>query len=142
MRVTRRQIWIFPTLVLHMSGCKTWQAAPQSPAVIVAEQHPDEIRVTDPIRGRRVLEQPFLRNDSILGMGEERRCISGLNDCVMVPTTIRFAPNAAMTAETRQLSWPRTILAGAAGGVLSKWMYRLLTQESGRSGFSPGCISC
>lgn len=60
-----------PLLVLvSLTGCKTWQAVETSPAPWIAQERPQEVRLTTEDGGRITLRSPIIVNDSIVSSVE------------------------------------------------------------------------
>ena len=91
-------------LFLLPTACTTWQAVPASPAAVISEQRPDEVRLTLGTSERRSLLAPTVEGDSIFGEGEFGR--------VGVPIT------DVESVEVQRFSTGRTIVSGAVGVLL------------------------
>lgn len=97
-------------MVLYLGACTGWQLQPVAPAQYLVEEQPSKIRVTTGDDQTLVLEQPFIRNDSLLGRASGQ---------------VRGSPLAAVTRiETSKTNVGMTALlvfgigAVIAGGVL------------------------
>jgi hypothetical protein len=58
--------WL-PLSLAILTGCSSWRVQPASPAQVITEEHPAEIRLGRTDRQQVVLKRPVLRGDSIWG---------------------------------------------------------------------------
>jgi hypothetical protein len=54
-------------MVLYLDGCTSWQVQPVAPQQLVDTDRPSKVRVLTKHHQKLVFEQPFVRNDSLLG---------------------------------------------------------------------------
>jgi hypothetical protein len=53
-------------IVLLLSGCQSWRVQEVSPAEFMAERRPDAVRLGRPDGSQLVVQQPMVRNDSVV----------------------------------------------------------------------------
>ena len=54
-------------VTLSGSACQAWHTEQLAPAALLADRHPEELRVTKTDSSEVILEQPELRGDTLLG---------------------------------------------------------------------------
>jgi hypothetical protein len=62
-----RQFASLIVTVLYLAGCTTWRVQPVAPQQLVDTDRPERVRVHTKQGQQLVFEQPFIRNDSLLG---------------------------------------------------------------------------
>ena len=82
-------------MVLYLGACTGWQLQPVAPAQYLEEEQPSKIRVTTSDNQKLVLEQPFIRSDSLLGLASGQVRGSPLAEVTRIETS---KTNVGMTA--------------------------------------------
>ncbi len=68
MRLRRYRPMALVLLVLHLSACSTWRPTFVSPQQLIPVERPSSVRATLRSGATVTLENPIVRNDSILGV--------------------------------------------------------------------------
>jgi hypothetical protein len=67
MTLRRYRPFALVLLVLHLTGCQTWQPTTVRPRQLIEEEQPSEIRIIGSAGSQVTLSSPSLKGDSIIG---------------------------------------------------------------------------
>ena len=62
-----KQILSLIVMVSYLAGCATWRVQPVTPQQLVETERPAKVRVLTTEDRQLVFEQPFVRDDSLMG---------------------------------------------------------------------------
>ena len=105
---------------LLLAGCYTYLPTPIGPDLFASDQRPSSVRVTLESGESRVLDEPAMRNDSIVGFTDQRAA-SGSMESVEVGVAIEDVRSLAvpeLNVGKTVLSAFGTLVATAALGTL------------------------
>ncbi len=60
---------LMAAVALHLGGCTTWKVQELSPEQVIAEQSPNQVRVTKTDGTQFRVWEPRVRSDSLVGLG-------------------------------------------------------------------------
>ena len=78
-----------------LAGCRSWQATPATPAALIADQRPAEVRVTLADESVVTIERPSIVSDTIRGLTASEN--------------VRAAIEDVRTLEVRRTSVPKSM---------------------------------
>ena len=97
-------------LVLHVSGCMTWQPSPLSPRRLIQEEEPHKVRVTLPDSTPLVVRNPLIEDDSIAVVSGQCRRLPGRTVRYSCPTRALVALDDVAAIEVERRARGRTLL--------------------------------
>ncbi|NNG16434.1 MAG: hypothetical protein HKM89_08135 [Gemmatimonadales bacterium] len=79
-----RQFASLIVMALYLAGCTTWRVQPVAPQQLVETERPSKVRVETTQNQKLVFDQPFVRDDSLMGYVEGEATRISLAEIVQV----------------------------------------------------------